>query len=94
MGNSRNSMERYKIVRKDILFYNVCTYYSKHFIDFLTKLLEKNINKRININQALNHYWVKGAEILINEKEKIYNAGNFLSYLITDHIKAFDDYIQ
>ena len=84
----------YEKIMKGVKIENKDNYYSKHFIDFLTKLLEKNINKRININQALNHYWVRGAEILINEKEKIYNAGNFLSYLITDHIKAFDDYIQ
>ena len=83
----------YEKIMKGVKIENKDNYYSKYFIDFLTKLLEKDINKRININEALNHYWVKGAEILINEKEKIYNAGNFLSYLITDHIKPFDDYI-
>ena len=69
-------------------------YYSKYFIDFLTKLLETDINKRININEALNHYWIKGAEILNNEKEKTYYNGIFLSYLITDHIKSFKAYIE
>ena len=69
-------------------------YYSKYFIDFLRKLLEKDINKRINIYEALNHYWVKGAEILFDEKEKIYNATSFLSYLITDNFKNFNDYIN
>lgn len=66
--------------------------YSPQFIDFLKKLLEKNINERININQALNHYWVKGAKILYEEKDKLYNAGTFLSLLITDQIKEFNDY--
>ena len=68
--------------------------YSKHFIDFLNKLLQNDINERIDINEALNHYWVKGAVILNDEKEKVYNASNFLSYLITDHFKSFDDYIN
>ena len=67
--------------------------FSPQFIDFLKKLLEKDINSRININQALNHYWVKGAKILYEEKEKLYNAGTFLSLLITDQIKEFNDYI-
>ena len=68
--------------------------FSNHFIDFLKKLLETDINKRININEALNHYWVQGAIILNKEKEKIYNASSFLSYLITDHFKSFDDYMK
>ena len=68
--------------------------YSKHFIDFLNQLLQKDINERIDINQALENYWVKGAIILNNEKEKVYNASNFLSYLITDHFKSFDDYLK
>ena len=68
--------------------------YSNHFIDFLNQLLQKDINERIDINQALENYWVKGALILNNEKEKVYNASNFLSYLITDHFKSFDDYLK
>ena len=67
--------------------------FSPQFIDFIKKLLEKDISKRININQALNHYWVKGAKILYEEKEKLYNAGSFLSLLITDQIKEFNDYL-
>ena len=68
-------------------------YYSKYFIDFLTKLLEKDINKRININEALNHYWIKGAQLLNNEKEKTDDLDIFLSYLIGDNIKSFRDYL-
>jgi len=67
--------------------------FSPQFIDFIKKLLEKDISKRINISQALNHYWVKGAKILYEEKEKLYNAGSFLSLLITDQIKEFNDYL-
>ena len=68
--------------------------YSKYFIDFVTQLLQKDINKRININDAMNHFWIKGGNILFNEKEKTYNAGSFLINLITDHIRSFDRYIN
>ena len=69
-------------------------HYSSHFLDFLNKLLEKDINKRININEALNHYWVKGADILLEEKENLYNTNNFLIELITNHIKRFNEHIE
>ena len=81
-----------KIMNTEIKFDNHS--YSSHFIDFLKKLLEKDINKRIDINQALNHYWVKGAQLIFEEKENLYNAGKFLSLLITDHIKNFNDYLD
>ena len=81
-----------KIMNTEIKFDNHS--YSSHFIDFLKKLLEKDINKRIDINQALNHYWVKGAKLIFEEKENLYNAGKFLSLLITDHIKNFNDYLE
>ena len=68
--------------------------FSSYFIDFLKKLLDNNINKRININDAFNHYWIKGADILFDEKEKIFNVNSFLILLITDHIKRFNDYIK
>ena len=68
--------------------------YSWHFFDFLKKILEKDINKRININEALNHYWIKGADILIDEKEKLSNNTIFLFYLITNHCKSFNDYVE
>ena len=68
--------------------------YSSYFIDFLRKLLEKDINKRINIYEALNHYWIKGANLLLDEKEKSYYNNNFLYYLLANHIKMFEDYIH
>ena len=68
--------------------------YSEHFADFITKLLEKDINKRININQALEHYWIKGADILMNEKEKLFNANIFIADLITDSFYNFNQYLK
>ena len=68
--------------------------YSPYFIDFLNQLLKRDINERIDINGALNHYWIKGAQLLLEEKEKICNASIFTSYLMTDHIISFNDYIN
>ena len=68
--------------------------FSKHFIDFLNGLLESDINKRTNLEDALNSYFIRGAEILMNEKENTYNANSFLSYLITDHFYSFNEYLN
>ena len=44
---------------------------SNVFKDFLEKILEKDYTKRININQALYHPWIKkGSKIVNNEKKK------------------------
>ena len=83
-----------KIQNNELTFNNEDICYSKHFIDFLKKLLEKDINRRININQALNHYWIQAANVLNDEKEMIFNANSFLIYLMTGHFKSFDEYIN
>ena len=62
--NTEVISEKYK---RKLKINNEGEYYSSCFIDFIKKLLETDINKRININQALDDYWVKGAEILNNE---------------------------
>ena len=94
--NDINSNERIydKKTKNELKIENENGEYSKHFIDFLTRLLEKDIDKRISLNEAINDYWVKGAHILFQEKEKLYNCGCFLSYLITDYFKSFNDYIN
>ena len=48
----------WKVTSENIIF-------SRHFIDLLNGLLEKDVNKRINIFQALNSYFVQGAKILL-----------------------------
>ena len=69
-------------------------HFSSHFLDFLSKLLEKNINKRINIYEAKDNYWIKGANILLKEKENLCNAISFINGLLTNHIKNFNDYLE
>ena len=82
-----------KIENGKLIFPNT-TDYSSHFLDLISKLLEKDISKRIDIYEALNHYWVKGANILLDEKEKYNNIGIFISYLLTEHIRLFNNYIK
>ena len=84
----------YKIQNNKLEFDNTDNNFSLVFIDFLRKLLEKDIDKRININEALNHDWIKGAIILFEEKEKMFNVSNFLIYLMTDNILNFNEYIK
>ena len=94
-GLNHEDSKDYKVILNKIMSNEIeikDNTFSPQFIDFLKKLLEKDIKNRINICQALNHSWVKGAKILFKEKDKLYNAGAFLSLLITDQIKEFNDY--
>ena len=68
--------------------------FSSYFIDFLKSLLEKDIKKRININEALDHYWIKGAKILLDEKENLFNSEKFLEELINNSLINFNHYIN
>ena len=64
------------------------------FKDFLIGLLEKDYIKRFSIQKALNHPWIKGAKIILDEKEKAFCHENFLINLITDNFAKFNDYVN
>lgn len=67
---------------------------SNLFKDFLKGLLEKDYKKRFDIQTALNHPWIKGADIIFDEKENICCQENFLINLITDNIPKFNQYLS
>jgi serine/threonine protein kinase len=67
---------------------------SELFKNFLGGLLEKDYTKRFNIAKALNHPWIKAAQIIYNEKENAYCNENFLINLITDNIRKFNNYLK
>ena len=64
------------------------------FKDFLSHLLDKDYQTRYDIQQAMNHPWIKGAKIIKDEKENIYYLETFLINIITDNIPKFNDYID
>lgn len=68
--------------------------FSFYFKDFLKNLLEKDIKKRININEALEHYWIKGVKILNDEKENLDDSKKFLENLIYNNLIKFNKYMN
>lgn len=68
--------------------------FSNMFKDFLKSILEIDINKRSSIYDAINHPWIQGGKIIINEKEKINFVDRFLIELMTDGIDEFNEYIK
>jgi len=45
--------------------------FSSYSIDFVSKLLENDINKRMSVYEAIQHPWIKGSKFLYDEKEKM-----------------------
>jgi serine/threonine protein kinase len=68
------------------------TGHSKLFINFLKNCLSKDIKKRYNIYQVMNDPWIKGYQIILNEKEKLYNANKFIVDLMCDNLINFNKY--
>lgn len=81
-----------KIAKNDLMFPGD-EHYSQMFRNFIVGLLNKNINKRFSIDEAMKDPWIKGVNLIIYEKEKIGRNEKFLIDLITDNIKPFNDYI-
>ena len=42
----------------------------------------------------MNDPFVKGYQIILNEKEKLYNAGKFVIDLMVDNILNFNQYLK
>ena len=81
-------------IKKEELIFNKKREISGIFKDFLTKILEKDYKKRLNIEEALFHPWIQGANIIFDEKENIYNQENFLIELISNNIPKFNEYLK
>ena len=70
------------------------TGHSLMFKNFIRKCLEKDINKRYNIDETIHDPWIKGYQFINNEKENLYNAGKFMIQMMVDNIKTFNDYVN
>ena len=94
----KNFDEIYEKIQKNELEFpenkNNTKKYSYLFIKFLKNLLEKNIKNRISVFDALEDPWIKGAELIFQEREKIDDNGKFLLNLIYDNIRGFNDYLK
>jgi hypothetical protein len=56
--------------------------------------LNKDIKKRYNIYQAMKDPWIKGYQIILSEKEKLFNANKFIIDLMVDNLINFNDYYK
>jgi len=92
--DSKNYEGILKNIKEKDLTFPENTGHSEMFKDFLGKCLEKNLNKRFNIFKAMNHPWIKGFQFLQDAKERIYNAGKFLTNLLVDNILEYNKYIS
>ena len=45
-------------------------YFSSYFIDFISKLLENDINKRMSIYEAIEHPWIKEQNFYMMKRKK------------------------
>jgi serine/threonine protein kinase len=68
--------------------------FSPLFRKFLGNLLEKNIKNRMSVYEALEDPWIKAAELLTKEKEKINDMEKFLICLISDNVRSFNEYLK
>ena len=67
---------------------------SKPFLNLIKNCLNKDIKQRYDIYQLMNDPFVKGYQIILNEKEKLYNAGKFVIDLMVDNIINFNEYLK
>lgn len=68
--------------------------HSKKFENFLKKCLEKDIEKRYNIYEALRDPWIQAHIYIIEEKERFCNALKFLMSVITENVWDFNQFVK
>ena len=81
-------------IEKNALILPKSERFSPLFRNFLSNLLAKDINKRYNLAEAFSDPWIKGAELIFEEKEKIVDLEKFIISLYTDNILSFNDYLK
>lgn len=81
-------------IKENRLYIPVQKKHSEVFRSFLKGLLEKDINVRLSVEQALNSEWMKCADNIFSEKDKISDLEKFLINLVTDNFKSFNDSLR
>ena len=80
--NTENYFQISKNIEDNKLEFPEETNYSKVFKNFLKNCLNKDIKKRYDIYQAMKDPWIKGYQIILNEKENLYFNQIFIVGLI------------
>lgn len=68
--------------------------FSNYYIDFLSKLLDNDINKRMSLYESMEHPWIKIGQVLNDERENISNKTNFITCLISDGVVKFNTFLK
>ncbi len=92
--NSKDYSQIAKNINQNDLEFPKDTGHSKVFINFLKNCLNKDIKKRYDIYHAIKDPWFEGYQIILDEKEQLYNAGKFVIDLMVDNIISFNEYIK
>ena len=67
---------------------------SNYFKNFLSNVLKKDYKERYSIKEALNDPWIKGWDIINEEKENIGITEELIKILFFDNIPRFNQYIN
>ena len=92
--NNKDFTKIAKYVEENELTFPDDTGHSNLFKNFLKNCLNKNIKDRFNIYQCINDPWYKAYKIILDEKEKLYNASKFVIDLMVDNLVPFNVYIK
>ena len=92
--NNKDYKQIEKNIQENSLEIPKDTGHSELFANFLKKCLNKNIKERYNVYEIMDDPWYKGYKIILNEKEKLYNAGKFLIDLMVDNLLPLNEYIK
>ena len=67
---------------------------SRMFQNFVKKCLEKDIEKRYNIYEAMKDPWIKGHQFIEDEKERYCNGTKILMNMLVDNISEFNKWVK
>ena len=81
------------VEKKELIFPkdNDC---SKVFLNLIKNCLNKDLKSRYNIFQMMKDPFYQGYKIILDEKEKLYNAGKLIIDLMVDNMANFNQYIK
>ena len=92
--NSKDHAQIVKNILEHDLEFPKNTKHSSLFLNFLKKCLNKDIKQRYDVFEAMNDSWIKGYQIILDEKEKTNYNSKFFNDLKDDNLKNFNEYLK